>query len=109
MMDGKPMYAYNWVGLETYTVTSNQKVAPGRHTLKFDFAYAGGRGAGGKGTIYLDGNMVGEGAIANTNSNTFGIDESADVGTDENTPVYLAYKGKEKFTGKIDRVTIETH
>jgi arylsulfatase len=109
MMDGKPTYVYNWVGLETYTVTSNQKVAPGRHTLKFDFAYAGGRGAGGKGTIYLDGNMIGEGAIANTNSNTFGIDESADVGTDENTPVYLAYKGKEKFTGKIDRVTIETH
>jgi arylsulfatase len=109
MLDGKPSYVYNWVGLETYTISSNQKVAPGKHTLVFDFAYAGGRGAGGTGTIYLDGNKVGEGAIANTNSNTFGIDESADVGTDENTPVYLAYKGKEKFTGKIDRVTIETH
>jgi hypothetical protein len=58
--------------------------------------------------VYPNGQKIGEGEIANTNSNTFGIDESADVGTDENTPVYLAYKGKEEFTGKIGKVTIET-
>ncbi len=33
---------------------------------------------------------------------------TADVGTDENTPVVLAYAKKEKFTGKINKVTIET-
>jgi arylsulfatase len=108
ILDNKPMYIYNWVGLETYIVSSEKKLAPGKHTLKFDFVYEGGRGAGGTGTIYLDGNKIGEGRIANTNSNTFGIDESADVGTDENTPVYLPYKGKEEFTGKIAKVTIET-
>ena len=107
-MDGKPAYVYNWVGLETYIVSGTQKLAPGKHTLKFDFAYEGGRGAGGTGTIYLNGNKIGEGVITHTNMNTFGIDESADVGIDENTPVYLAYKGKEKFTGKIEKVTIET-
>jgi arylsulfatase len=107
MLDGKPHYSYNWVGLETYTVSSSQKVTPGKHTLKFDFAYDGGRGGGGTGTLYLDGNKIGEGRIGNTNSNTFGIDESADVGTDENTPVFLGYKGKEKFTGKIEKVTVE--
>ncbi len=108
LTEGKPCYSYNWVGLETYTVSANQKITPGQHTLKFDFAYEGGRGAGGTGTIFLDGNKIGEGAITHTNANTFGIDESADVGTDENTPVYPAYKGKEKFTGKIEKVTIET-
>jgi arylsulfatase len=108
MMDGKPAYTYNWVGLEIYTISSTQKVSPGKHTLKFDFAYEGGRGKGGTGTIYLDGSKIAEGVITNTNANTFGIDESADVGTDENTPVYLAYKGKEKFSGKISKVTIET-
>jgi len=108
MMDGKAAYTYNWVGLESYTVTSTQKVNPGKHTLKFDFAYEGGRGAGGTGTIYMDGNKIGEGKIVKTNSNTFGIDESADVGTDENTPVLLAYAKKEKFTGKIKKVTVET-
>lgn len=108
MMDGKPSYTYNWVGLEIYTITSTQKIAAGKHTLKFDFAHEGGRGGGGTGTIYLDDNKIGEGKITHTNSNTFGIDESADVGTDENTPVFLGYKGKEKFNGRIDKVTIET-
>ena len=108
MMDGKVVYAYNWVGLENYTITSTQKVPPGKHTIKFDFAYDGGRGGGGTGTLSIDGQKVGEGKIAKTNSNTFGIDESADVGTDENTPVVLAYKGKERFTGKIGSITIET-
>jgi arylsulfatase len=108
MADGRITYAYNWVGLETYTITSSQKVAAGKRTITFDFAYDGGRGGGGTGTLSIDGQKVGEGRIAKTNSNTFGIDESADVGTDENTPVVPAYKGKERFTGKIGTVTVET-
>ena len=108
MLDGKAAYTYNWVGLESYTITSGQKVPPGRHTITFDFAYEGGRGGGGTGTIMLNGGKVGEGRIAKTNSNTFGIDESADVGVDENTPVTLAYAKREKFTGKIASVTVET-
>ncbi len=108
MLDGKPAYTYNWVGLEIYTIASDQKVTPGKHTIKFDFAYEGGRGAGGIGTIYLDGNKIASGKIEKTNSNTFGIDESADVGVDENTPVFLGYHGKDKFTGKINKVTVQT-
>jgi arylsulfatase len=108
MLNGKPAYTYNWVGIESYTVSSNQKIVPGKHTLTFDFAYEGGRGGGGTGTILLDGTKIGEGKIMHTNSNTFGIDESADVGTDENTPVFPGYKGKERFTGMIGKVTIET-
>jgi arylsulfatase A-like enzyme len=108
LLNGKPAFTYNWVGLELYTVSSNKSVSPGKHTLKFDFDYQGGRGAGGIGKIFLDGDKIAEGKIEKTNSNTFGIDESADVGTDENTPVYLGYKKKEKFTGKINKVVIET-
>ena len=108
MVDGKPTYTYNWVGLESYTVSSPKKVAPGKHTIILDFAYEGGRGRGGVATINVDGAKAGEGKIGNTNSNTFGIDESADVGTDENTPVNPAYSKKEKFTGTIKSVTIET-
>lgn len=108
MMDGKVSYTYNWVGLENYTVSTSQKVAPGKHTITFNFAYEGGRGGGGTGTIAIDGSKAGEGKIAHTNSNTFGIDESADVGTDENTPVHPGYAKREKFTGKIQSVTIET-
>jgi arylsulfatase len=108
MLDGKLAYTYNWVGLENYTVASTQKVPAGRHTLVFDFAYDGGRGAGGMGTLTLNGKKIGEGRIEKTNSNTFGIDESADVGVDENTPVFPGYAKREKFTGKIASVTVET-
>jgi arylsulfatase len=108
ILDGKLAYSYNWVGLETFTVASKEKLQPGKHTLKFDFAYEGGRGGGGIGSIYVDDKKIAEGKIGKTNSNTFGIDESADVGVDENTPVYPPYRGKEKFTGKINSVTIET-
>jgi arylsulfatase len=108
MKDGKPTYFYNWVGLEMYSVSSTQKVSAGKHTIKVDFAYEGGRGGGGMATITMDGNKIGEGKIAKTNSNTFGIDESADVGTDENTPVNTAYAKREKFNGKINKVTVET-
>ena len=108
MLDGKLAYTYNWVGLESYTVASNQRVPAGRHTLKFDFAYEGGRGGGGTAVLSMNGKPIGEGKIAKTNSNTFGIDESADVGVDENTPVAPVYAKREKFTGKIASVTIET-
>jgi arylsulfatase A-like enzyme len=108
LTEGKPVYFYNWVGLEMYSVAASQKVTPGKHTIKLDFAYEGGRGGGGTATISVDGNKIGEGKIAKTNSNTFGIDESADVGTDENTPVNPAYAKKERFTGKIHKVTVET-
>ncbi len=108
MLDGMLHYTYNWVGLEFYTVKSTTKVAPGKHTLVLDFAYEGGRGGGGIATLIMDGQKIGEGQIAKTNSNTFGIDESADVGTDENTPVSLAYAKREVFNGKIGSVTVET-
>lgn len=108
LKDGKPMYTYNWVGLEMYHVTSAQKIPAGKHTLILDFAYEGGRGGGGTATLLMDDNKIGEGRIGKTNSNTFGIDESADVGTDENTPVNPAYAKKEKFNGRIHSVTVET-
>jgi arylsulfatase len=108
MQAGKPAYTYNFVGLELFTIPSDQKVTPGKHTIRFDFVYEGGRGGGGTGTIFLDDRKTGEGTIGKTNSNTFGIDESADVGTDQNTPVFAGYHGKEKFTGKINKVTVET-
>ena len=108
MLDGDLCYTYNWVGLENYTVKSRSKVAPGKHTFILDFAYDGGRGGGGMATLSVDGDKIGEGRIEKTNSNTFGIDESADVGTDENTPVTLAYAKRETFTGRIGSVTVET-
>jgi arylsulfatase len=107
--DGRPTYVYNWVGLERYTVAAPQALAPGKATVKLEFAYdGGGRGKGGMATLYVDGQKVADGRIANTNANIFSADETADVGVDEATPVTEDYKVRDnKFTGRVHRVTIE--
>jgi len=107
---GRPIYTYNSVGLQRYTVTSSQSVPPGRHTIGFEFAYeGGGRGKGGVGTVLVDGKKVASGRIEHTNANVFSADETADVGVDEATPVTEDYKqGENRFTGKIVKITVQT-
>jgi arylsulfatase len=107
--DGKPAYAYNWIGRETYTVAAERKVPPGKAQVRLDFAYdGGGRGKGGIATLLVDGQKVAEGRIANTNPIMFSADEAADVGVDEGTPVTEAYTAAaSRFTGTIRKVTVE--
>jgi arylsulfatase len=106
--EGKPTYTYNWLGLERYTVASNQALPLGKTSLRFDFAYdGGGVGKGGLGTLSVNGNSVATGRIESTQCCAFSADEGADVGADEGTPVTETYKVPFKFTGKIDKVTIE--
>ena len=65
--DGKPAYTYNWLGLKCYDVTSQTKLAPGKNTIRFDFAYdGGGAGKGGLGAIIVNGQKVAEGRIDQT-------------------------------------------
>ena len=82
----------------------------GKSTIRLDFAYdGGGRGKGGTATLFVNGQKVAEGRVSNTNANLFSADEGADVGMDEDTPVTEAYQAgiASRFTGKIDKVTIE--
>ena len=108
--DGKPAYTYNFVGLQEYTVNASERLAPGKSTIKLDFAYDGnGRGKGGTATIYVNGKKVGSGRVEQTNANIFSADDAADVGVDEGTNVSSAYKQHgNKFTGKIEKVRIDT-
>lgn len=106
--DGKPGYAYNWVGMQVFTVASATPLPAGKSTVKYDFAYDGGRGAGGIGTLYVNGQKVAEGRIDRTQANIFSTDDAADVGMDEGTPVTEAYPERDnRFTGKIERVTVD--
>jgi arylsulfatase len=110
MKDGKVSYVHNWVGLERYTVTTPESVAAGKATIRYEFAYDGGDklGAGGTGTIFVNGEKVAEGQIGNTTPFLFSADETADVGTDGATPVTEDYaEGDNAFTGKIEKVTVE--
>ena len=110
MKDGKVSYVHNWVGKERYTITSPEPVSPGTATIRYEFAYDGGDkpGAGGTGTISVDGQKVAEGQIGNTTPFLFSADETADVGLDAATPVTEDYaEGENAFTGRIEQVTVE--
>ena len=106
--DGKPCFTYNYLGLESYTVSSGQALKPGKHTIVYDFKYdGGGLGKGGSGTITVDGAKSGEGRIAKTQAGIFSVDDLADVGTDDGTRV-TDYGSSAKFNGKLGKVTIAT-
>jgi arylsulfatase A-like enzyme len=107
--DGKPAYAYNWIGRETYTIASPQAVPAGKAEVTVDFAYdGGGRGKGANATLSVNGQKVASGRIANTNPNMFSADEAADVGVDEGTPVTEAYTvARSRFNGTIRKVTVD--
>lgn len=89
MKNGRVSYVHNRVGKDRYTITAQEQVAAGQATIRYDFAYDGGDkpGAGGTGTISVNGRKVAEGRIGNTTPFVFSADETADVGLDAATPV----------------------
>jgi len=110
LKDGKPAYTYNFLGLEHTTVAAEKALAPGKVTLRYDFAYDGGGVAkGGTGTLSVDGRKVAEGRIERTVPAVFSGDETADVGVDSATPVVEGIGEGEatRFTGAIEKVTVE--
>jgi len=104
---GKPTFVYNYLGREKYTVASSQALSPGKHTIVYEFRSDGGLGKGGLGTITIDGNKVGEGRIERTQPGMFSVDDLADVGTDDGTPV-TEYSGSKKFQGTLYKVAMTT-
>ncbi len=110
MKDGKPEFTYNFLGLDRYVVSGSEKLAEGSVTVKLDFVYdGGGRGKGGKATIYVDDKAVADARVEKTQPNIFSADETADVGLDNQTPVAegIGYGPEEtRFTGKIDKVIV---
>jgi arylsulfatase A-like enzyme len=105
--DGKPKFAYNYLGNVT-TIASTDSLPSGPVTVSYDFVYDGGKpGVGGTGTISINGKKAASGRIERTIPFIFGA-ETADVGMDLYTPVTSDYKkGDNKFTGKINKVTID--
>ncbi len=112
LMDGKPEfdYALSQQPQHKYRVTSNEKLAPGKHTIKLNFQYDGtGYGKGGTGTLSVDGKQVAQGKIEHTIPIRFSLDETMDIGEDTGTPVVEDYVNTMpfKFTGELKKVVIE--
>lgn len=110
MDKGVPMFTYNFLGLERYTISTDTKLTAGKYTVDFAFDYDGdGNGKGGDATIKVSNGTSGKGRIERTQPNMFSADETADVGLDNQTPVAegIGYGPEETtFTGKIHKVVV---
>jgi len=106
---GKAKFAYNFLGLRTFTVEASQAIPTGKHQVRMEFAYdGGGLAKGGAVTLYYDGQKVGEGRIEQTVPMIFSADETTDVGRESGTPVTPDYNRKTSaFTGKVNWVQID--
>jgi arylsulfatase len=105
---GKPMFDYNMVNVAHYVVADPHPLPPGKHTLGFDFQYdGGGIGKGGTGTLKVDGKQVAQARIERTIPIRISLDEGLDVGEDTGTPVSTDYDVPFKFTGHLEKVTID--
>jgi arylsulfatase len=111
LKDGKPTYAYNYLGMQRSSVAAQDPLAAGKATVRIEFAYdGGGLGKGGVGTLYVDGKQVGSGRIERTQAMVFSADETADVGIDGATPVVEDYRTpRGQFSGTIGKVTVSVH
>ena len=109
LKNGKPTYTYNFLGLEQVSVASPQALPAGKTTVVLDFAYdGGGMGKGGTATLSVNGSKVADGRVPKTQGMIFSLDDTADVGIDEGTSVApgIGERGKTRFTGRIDKVTV---
>jgi arylsulfatase len=113
MKDGKPVYTYNYLGLERFTVAAPGAIPKGAATVVLDFAYEGKNkedvGKGGNVTISVNGKTVAKGRVEKTQPLIFSADETADVGLDNQTPVAKDIGvGREetRFTGSIKKITL---
>lgn len=119
LLKGKPTFTWNLVGLKKVKWQGTEPLAPGKHTLVFDFKYDGlgmgtlafgsgsGLGQSGTGTLSVDGKVVATQSMPHTIPLILAWDENLDVGSDTGTPVDDAdYQVPFAFTGKINKITL---
>jgi arylsulfatase A-like enzyme len=109
LLSGRPVFTYNFVGLEHFRWEGQQPLTPGKHTIAFEFTYDGpGFGKGGSGTLKVDDREVAARKIPHTTPILMSIDETFDVGIDSRTPVDdKDYQVPFRFTGKLARLTFK--
>jgi len=119
LLKNKPVFLWNLIDLKRVK-WEGPELAPGRHTLEFDFKYDGlgvgtlafnnmsGLGRSGTGTLKVDGQAVQTIAMPHTLPMILQWDESFDIGSDTLTGVNDAdYQPPFTFTGKLNKLTIK--
>lgn len=109
LKQGRPVYAHNYLALDTYVAEATDAVEAGDHEIRLRFAYdGGGAGKGGTATLLVDGAEVGSGRVERTIPSLFSFDDWLDVGEDSGEPVVRDYAERgAPFRGTIHKVTID--
>jgi arylsulfatase len=111
--DGKLQYVQNYVAKQYLHVEAAEIVPAGRHSLRFEFEATGapdiskGKGAPGRGQLYLDGRLIGQAEFPVTTPLSLGLTGGISVGADPGAPVAPFYETPFEFTGTIYTVTID--
>jgi arylsulfatase A-like enzyme len=106
---GIPAHCYNYFNASHTYVRASEPLAPGKHTLRYEFVYdGGGVGKGGVGSLIVDGRKVAETRIDRTVPFIFSSDDLMDIGRDAAAPVTEDYETPQgRFTGAIAWVRID--
>jgi arylsulfatase len=109
LLKGVPVFTWNLLQLARVKWQGKEALAPGKHTLAFDWKYDGpGLGKGGTGTLKVDGQVVDTKPLPKSLPIGIGWVETFNVGVDTGTPVDgQDYEVPFPFTGKIDQLTIK--
>ena len=111
--DGKLRYTYNYVARDFYHIESTMPVPEGRHKLRYEFEVTGepdilaGKGAPGRGQLYIDDELVGQTEMPVTTPILLGLASGVAIGADPGSPVTEEYHEPFAFTGGIHSVTID--
>ena len=119
LLKGKPVFLWNLVDLKRIRWEGSEALAPGKHTVEFDFKYDGlgmgtlafnnlsGIGQGGTGVLKVDGKEVATQKMEHTIPLIMQWDETFDIGSDTGTPVDdQDYQVPFRFTGKLNKLTL---
>lgn len=117
--EGRLVYEHNFVGLESYRVTSEKLIPAGEVSLGCQFAVTGSfeisaqltamghQGTKGEVTLFINGEACGTGPVDRTVPFLYSLTgEGMCCGYDDETPVSPLYKAPNQFTGVLHRVVV---
>jgi arylsulfatase A-like enzyme len=109
LQKGTPVFLYNLLDLRRPRIAAAKPLAPGKHTVDFNFTYDGpGFGKGGTGVITVDGVEAGRGELPHTLPFSLEASETFDVGSDTGTGVNDAdYLAPFPLTATLHHVTLK--
>lgn len=113
MRGGRLHYVHNYVALEYFHLVSPDPVPAGVHELRYEFEvtappdFAHGRGAAGRGQLYVDRVLVAEMELPYTTPLMFGLTSGIEVGVAHGAPIGNFWRPDFAFSDLILRVVVD--